>query len=153
MANRTKFTKEKKDEICKAILETGNVSTACVMCGVSRTAAYAHKNEDKEFSDLWEESLDMSIDLMEAEARRRAVEGVLEPVFYQGQECGLIRKYSDTLLMFLLKGNKPDKFRDNQHVTLAGDQDNPISYKHDPAKAAQEIIKAHGKQKVDDENE
>lgn len=147
MANRTKFTQEKKEELCVAILETGNVSKACQMCEVSRTAAYAHKEEDEDFSDAWDEAIVESIELMEAEARRRAVEGVLEPVYYQGEKVGLIRKYSDTLLMFLLKGKKPKEFRDNHSVLLGGDSENPlgINYKHDPAKAAEEIIAAHSK--------
>ena len=43
-------------------------------------------------------------DALEAEARRRAVEGVRKPVFYQGVICGWVGEYSDTLLIFLLKG-------------------------------------------------
>ena len=33
----------------------------------------------------------MAVERLEAEADRRAVEGVLEPVFYQGEECGQVR--------------------------------------------------------------
>ncbi len=46
------------------------------------------------------------------DARRRSEEGVLEPVFYQGREVGMVRKYSDNLLMFKIKGLMPH-FRDN----------------------------------------
>jgi len=31
-------------------------------------------------------------------------------VYYQGVECGRVRKYSDTLLMFLMKGAMPQEF-------------------------------------------
>jgi hypothetical protein len=146
MANRTKFTQEKKEQLCKAIRDTGNISKACDICCVSRRGAYDAKEADTEFSKEWEEAVEESIELMEAEARRRAFEGVLEPVFYQGEECGTIRKYSDTLLMFILKAKKPKEYRDNQRVVLAGDKENPLhtTYHHDPARAAEEIISAQG---------
>ena len=45
--------------------------------------------------------------------RRRAVEGVEEPVgWYKGEAGGVVRKYSDTLLIFLLKGRKPEMYRE-----------------------------------------
>lgn len=53
-------------------------------------------------------------DRWEAEVARRAFEGVEEPVFHQGIECGTVRKYSDTLAMFMLKGLRPEKYRDGQ---------------------------------------
>ena len=46
---------------------------------------------------------------LEDEARRRAVDGVDEPVFQQGKQVGTIRKHSDTLLIFLLKGIRPQE--------------------------------------------
>jgi hypothetical protein len=33
-------------------------------------------------------------------------------VFHQGQECGQIREYSDTLLIFMLKARRPEKFKE-----------------------------------------
>lgn len=47
---------------------------------------------------------------LEAEALRRALEGVSEPVFHQGRECGSKVKHSDTLLMFLLKTLRPERY-------------------------------------------
>ena len=57
---------------------------------------------------------------LEAEAKRRAVEGVEEPVFYQGKQCGVIKRYSDALLMFLLKGAMPDKYKERTSTELTG---------------------------------
>jgi hypothetical protein len=48
---------------------------------------------------------------LEDEAVRRAYEGWLKPVFYQGRQCGAVRRYSDKLLMFLLKGWRPERYR------------------------------------------
>jgi hypothetical protein len=42
-------------------------------------------------------------DCLKACAIARAKDGVLEPVFYSGAPCGAIRKYSDGIMMYLLK--------------------------------------------------
>lgn len=47
----------------------------------------------------------------------RAVEGVLEPVYQRGEQVGTVRRYRDTLLIFLLKGNQASKFADRREVT------------------------------------
>ncbi len=58
-------------------------------------------------------------DLLESEAYKRAVHGWNEPVgWYMGQAGGMVRKYSDVLLIFLLKGIRPDKYR--ERVELRG---------------------------------
>ncbi len=46
------------------------------------------------------------MDDLEAELRRRAMEGTEKPVYFRGEECGVIRNYSDALGMFLLKGRR-----------------------------------------------
>lgn len=67
--------------------------------------------KDAEFAELVEYAhKELGADVLEAEARRRAVDGVAEPVFYQGTQVGTVQKYSDTLLMFLLKSRKPEAY-------------------------------------------
>lgn len=94
----------------------GNVSRSCELAGVSRQTVYDWRESDESFALQWNEAVEFGTDELEEEARRRAFRGVDEPVFYQGDECGTVRKYSDTLLIFLLKGRKPDKYR--ERVTI-----------------------------------
>jgi hypothetical protein len=55
------------------------------------------------------------------EAVRRAKDGYDEPIFYQGQPTGYtIRRYSEGLLMMLLKGWRPERYR-NKTVTHKGE--------------------------------
>ncbi len=59
----------------------------------------------------------MAADVLEAEAHRRAVEGVEEPVgWYKGVAGGTVRRYSDVLLMFLTKGALPERYRERVEV-------------------------------------
>lgn len=62
------------------------------------------------FAAAYKECQEEAADNLEAEALRRARDGVEEPVFYQGKVVGAIRKYSDTLMIVLLKAFRPHKY-------------------------------------------
>jgi hypothetical protein len=93
--------------------ESGNVGAACLKAGISRVTAYKHRAKDASFASLWESACEDAADTMEQEAFRRAVKGTRKPVYQGGMKVGEVTEYSDTLLIFLLKANRPAKFRDN----------------------------------------
>jgi predicted DNA-binding transcriptional regulator AlpA len=78
------------------------------------------RTNDAAFASAWDEALTLGVEGLEDEARRRAYEGWLEPVWNKGVECGVVRKFSDTLLIVLLKGHKPEKYRENARIEHAG---------------------------------
>ena len=100
-----------------AIAGTGNISKAATVANVARAQHYAWLKQDPEYAQAVQDAMEQAADALESEARRRAEEGVDEPVFYKGKECGVIRKYSDTLLIFLLKGGRPERYRERHEVT------------------------------------
>jgi hypothetical protein len=122
----------------KALEQSGNVSAAAAACGIHRTTAYLQRKTDREFAREWDEALEVACDSLEHEARRRALEGCDEPVFYEGSVCGHVRKYSDTLMIFLLKAHRPHKFRDNVAVSHSGDVTIRVEYADldDPVEAS-----------------
>lgn len=63
-------------------------------------------------------------DRLEAEAHRRAVLGVQKAIYNRGRVVGMVTEYSDTLLIFLMKGAMPGKYR--ERVSLTGADDGPI---------------------------
>ena len=87
--------------------ESGHVRAACKDADVSPTVVYDHKKRDQGFAAQWDQAMDQGCDLMVDEALRRAVRGVDEPVFYKGEQVGSVKRYSDTLLIFLLKSHRP----------------------------------------------
>ena len=105
---------------------TGNVRLATSNADVARQVAYRARDSSATFRADWDEALEEARELLEAEARRRAAIGVDEPVFYKGKVVGHIRKYSDNLLMFLLKAHWPEKFRDNYAVEHSGPSGGPV---------------------------
>ena len=105
-----------KPAFIEALRATGNVTRAAQYAGRSRNQAYHVRRHSEDFAAQWDEALGEGIDLLDAEARRRAVTGIDKPVFYKGEVVGSIKKYSDSLLMFLLRAHRPQKFRDGGKV-------------------------------------
>ena len=116
-------TPERATAFCAALAETCNVGKACKAINIARTTAYTWREDDPEFSGMWDRAMKVGVTALEDEAHRRAFEGNDEPVFHQGSECGSVRKYSDTLAIFLLKAHAPDKYRENSKVELSGSLD------------------------------
>lgn len=108
-----------KQKFLEELASTCNVRAACVAANIARTTAYAHRHSDVAFAEAWDDALDDALDDLESEARRRAKDGVEEPVFHLGKEVAKVRKYSDGLLMFLLKAYRPERFRDLNLEQLA----------------------------------
>ncbi len=122
----TKITAKKEAEFLEALAESGNVSVACKAAVVTRGAIYKHRKSNPDFRAEWKDAVSRAIDVLEEEARRRAFSGVNEPVFHKGVVCGVVTKYSDVLLIFLLKGLRPKKYRDNWSGQLSGPNGGPI---------------------------
>jgi hypothetical protein len=67
------------------LAKTANVSASARAAGFDRSTAYAHRQADPEFAAQWDDALEQSLDDLEGEARRRAYEGVAEPVVSMGR--------------------------------------------------------------------
>ncbi len=119
----------KKEKFLEAFRQTGNVTEAAEKAGVNRATPYKWRKKDPKFAKAWEEAEQEAADRLEREAWRRAVEGVEEPVYYKGKQIDSIRKYSDTLLIFLLKGNRPEKYADRVKQEIFGPDGGPIKVK------------------------
>lgn len=120
--------KGKQRAFLNAFAECGNVSQAAKAAKIPRMSHYQWIHDD-EYKAAFDDAKQEANDSLEAEARRRAVEGVDEPVgWYQGEAGGVIRRYSDILLMFLLKGAMPEKYRDRPEAGNKPSGDDPLPW-------------------------
>jgi hypothetical protein len=110
---QVKLTKARQGIFLKALADTGSVTTAVAMAGTSRTRVYELRKKASAFAAAWDEAEDIAADRLEEEARRRAIEGVAEPLVSAGKlvrgddgEPIMIRRYSDNLLLALLKARR-----------------------------------------------
>ncbi len=108
----------KKRAYVIALAETGNRTEAAKAAGISRWTPYDPQwRDDKALQAALRLADEAAADLMESEAYRRAVTGYDEPAgWYKGEAGGMVRRYSDLLLIFLLKGIRPEKFRDRMEI-------------------------------------
>lgn len=118
-----------KPRFLAALADTGVVREAAAAARIDVSTAYAHRDKDEQFAADWQAALDQAADLLEKEAWRRAAEGLRRKKFTKDgdpvidPETGeqyFEREYSDTLLIFLLKGMRPQKYRENRHITGDG---------------------------------
>ena len=93
---------------------TGNVSEAARAATICRSRVYECRQRDPVFAAAWADAQEEAADRLEMEAFRRAVEGIGEDRFFKGDVVGRVTRYSDRLLMFLLKARRPDRFDGTQ---------------------------------------
>lgn len=143
---------------------TGIAARAAREVGAPYSNVMALRRRDADFAAAFDEALEESYDTLEGEARRRALEGVEEPIVHQGtltpvweldEACRpvlddegrpvqarhpdgspkwlTVRKHSDALLQFLLKGYRK-KFG-TERTELTGADGGPVAM-DDTARAA-----------------
>lgn len=96
----------------------GNVTRAASIAGCDRSGVYQYARAHPEFAERWAAALEVAGESLEAEAHRRAVEGVEEPIYYKGVECGRVRRYSDGLLALMLRARRPE-YRETRRVEIS----------------------------------
>lgn len=125
MANRTKLTAKKKQDFLSALSKGLSVTDAASKVSMSRRGMYDARDVDLEFKKEWDSAIEEGTDLLEDEARRRAVEGTDHPVIHLGVITDTYKTYSDTLLIFLLKARRPETYRERADITSNGKPLNP----------------------------
>jgi len=123
MTTRNEVTRvtPKKEAFIQNYTHIGTVKGAAAATGVTRKTIYEWLKADSAFNAEFERAKEDVTDELEQEAKRRAYEGVDKPIYWQGKLVDTIKEYSDTLLIFLLKGNRPDKYRERSEHHLSGD--------------------------------
>ncbi len=146
-----------RDVFLQNLREHASVRKACIAAGINRTTAYearslknAQTGNDKgeraaisarAFAAAWDEALEDANDLLEEEARRRAVEGVpRERYDKDGQLISVETEYSDSLLTLLLKANKKSKFGERGQANVNINWDDLTSEQLERIAAGEDVL-------------
>ncbi len=127
-SSKTETAKKKRQEAFLAeYRQCATVTHSAKLALISRQRHYKWLEKDSAYAEAFEEAKTAATDALVKEARRRAIQGIEEPVIYQGKLSTssdgkplVIRKYSDTLLIFLMKGAMPETYRERHEVTGGG---------------------------------
>jgi transposase-like protein len=154
VATKKKRGVSKRRAFLAAFAATASVTRAARAARIDRSLPYRWLKEDSEYARDFAQAFAQAGETLEAEAIRRAHEGVDEPLTYQGRftykqrlvkgtattlavdgsivEPGTadhyedygrplaVRKYSDGLLQFLLKGFMKERYSDRSSVEVSG---------------------------------
>ena len=125
-----------------ALERTGNPMLASRESGLSRADVMSLRESDAAFSRAYDDAIGQAAELLEAEAWRRALDGVPVPLMSGGKlvldgsnSPIQVRRYSDSLLALLLRGCKPEKFSTRGQSSIPADpleSLKDIAFDHDP---------------------
>jgi len=114
--NITARTEEQFQELFERFLKNLETSCrvvhSCDLAGLDYSELLRRRRSDAKVDERFMASYEIGLQALEDEATRRAFVGVEQPVFYKGEVCGSVLNYSDSLMQFLLKGGKPEKFKE-----------------------------------------
>jgi hypothetical protein len=104
MDDTTQLTPKKGEKLLRRLALGKSVSDACRFQGISRQTYYDWYHADPTFKSAADQAIEEGTDKLEDFALKRAMSGE-----------------SDTLTIFLLKGRRPDKFKDRSEQHHTGD--------------------------------
>ena len=114
----TETSARARGRFLEAFGRSGNITHAAKQAGVARKLVYQWQEQDDAFAAAFRDAAVRATEVLEREAWRRAKQGIAEPVYQHGKLVGTVTRYSDALLMFLLKARAPEKYRDRVDVQV-----------------------------------
>jgi hypothetical protein len=102
--------KERIKAFLEAYAETCSVAHAAKFAGVKRREHYRWLERYPKYAAVFRETQRLAAEYLEGELVTRATKGWLEPVFYQGKQCGTVRRFDGSTGMALLRGMWPEKY-------------------------------------------
>lgn len=98
------------------VFHAGQHGKAAKAAKIARQLHHYWLKTDEYYKGLHREAMTQVTEVLEDEAIRRAIEGQEKGVYYQGAQCGTEIVHSDGLMMFLLRGADPEKYRERSEV-------------------------------------
>ena len=100
------IVKARQRAFLRIYADLGNVKRTAAIVSASRRIHYVWLDRDPEYALEFESARRRAYDVLHEEALRRGM-GYRVPVYYKGVKVGTTKKYSDKLLILLLKQMLP----------------------------------------------
>lgn len=111
--------RKKREQFLNHLSMHGSPTKGAKHVGLTRRALYLARQDHPDFARNWDMAMDI-YHMFEAEEhlRKRVIDGILEPIYYQGSVCGYKRVYDSGLTQFWYKANMRDKYGDKTDVSI-----------------------------------
>lgn len=146
---RGRLTPALKAKVVEQLAECFAPVLAARGVGVSFETYRRHYHADPEFKKAVDEARLAYANKLRTEVHRRAVVGYEEPVFYQGVQCGKVRRFSDSLMLRHIARFDPsyrEATKVEQKTTIAGSvevqKDEVAQLPEEEKKLLRELVKA-----------
>lgn len=117
-----KGIRERQLYFLQGLREHGRQTQAAKDIGMSTSNIYQWRDKYPNFDREVEEARKEAVRALEDEAYRRAFEGTIKP-----GKFGSVREFSDTLMIFLLKANDPEKYSERIRNEISGPGGVPLN--------------------------
>lgn len=132
-----KFTGKCRQTFLEELARTGHIYHACKIAGISYQTMKHHRkggpkaDRDPTFEADYQQAMGDYVGMLKAEAQRRAVDGWEErPVIdKEGHIVGHVQKYSDNLLLALLK-RSDDGYKERVQVDAKTKHEGTVTHAH-----------------------
>jgi hypothetical protein len=116
---KRRIAKKDRDKFLEALAAGWAVRHAAKLAGHGFQRWYELRDDDESFAAAWAEAIEQGTQRLEDEALRRAVDGYDEETFNgEGEMVRRVRRYDGALLQTLLKGRRPEVYREGAAVEL-----------------------------------
>jgi hypothetical protein len=106
----TEKSNEKANKFLRLYGETCNLVEAAKKAGLCRASHYRWLKQNEAYREAFKRTQQLAREVLESELVKRATKGWTEPIYYQGQRCGSVRRFDGATGMALLRGMWPEKY-------------------------------------------
>jgi len=111
------FDDHAKEQFLLFVARSGQLVSSAAQTGVSSQTIRNHREADPAFDERVKDAVERYRDSVDAEIKRRGIDGIEEPVFYQGVVVGWLRRYSDALALAHAKAHDP-RYRERTQLDI-----------------------------------
>lgn len=126
--------RRKRKVFLSILAKTGSPKKGALHVGLTPRALYLARDRFPDFAKNWDIAIEIYKNFVADEAiRKRAIDGVMEPQWFQGKIVGYQVKYDSGLTQFWAKSNMRDKYGDKSELQITGNVNHGIAFMPPPA--------------------
>jgi hypothetical protein len=113
--------REKRNRFLDVLMRTGNAVLAAARVGVGWRALYLARSRHPDFDSNWNMATKIyNTFVAQEKMRKRALDGIRKPIYYQGNIVGYEVYYDSGLTQFYMRGAMPDVYGDKRELKIEG---------------------------------